>query len=235
MLKKLVIFLPFLFFSYCLSAQIYKPMNQPFVDLRPYNFGFSIGMHTQDLEFSHTDVYDDKTRLIYAEQPSFTPGFNVGLLASFRMSHYFSFRVSPTLFFGSKTVQFIDYESSEYLMKQDIRSTYLLFPFNIKYHAFRFNNVRPYIVGGISFGFDLTRKKDQPLLLKPMNSYLEFGVGCDFYFPYFKLIPEIKFCLGLSDMLDKERKDLTNLDYAPYTKALNKVTSRLLVFSLYFE
>ncbi|MGL4779321.1 MAG: porin family protein [Bacteroidales bacterium] len=234
MLKKLVFFVLFSTL-FNLSAQKYRPMNQPYIDLRPYNLGFSLGMHTQDLHFTHTGIYDNSKKIIYAEQPSFTPGFNAGLLANFRMSHYFSFRFSPTLFFGSKTVQFIDYESSTYLEKQNIRSTYLLFPFNVKYHAFRFNNARPYLVGGISFGFDLTRKKDQPLLLKPMNSYLEFGVGCDFYFPYFKLIPEIKFCLGLSDVLDKERKDLTNLDYAPYTKALNKVTSRLLVFSLYFE
>ncbi|MGL5730732.1 MAG: porin family protein [Bacteroidales bacterium] len=210
-------------------------MNQPFVDLRSYNFGFSIGMHTQDLHFTHQGINGGNTRIIYAEQPSFTPGFNVGLLANFRMNHYFSFRISPTLFFGSKTVQFIDYESSTYLEKQDIRSTYLLFPFNVKYHAFRFNNARPYLVGGISIGFDLTCKKDQPLLLKPMNAFLEFGVGCDFYFPYFKLIPELKFCLGLPDVLEKEREDLTNPDYAPYTKALDKVTSRLLVFSLYFE
>lgn len=216
-------------------SQEYKPMNQPYVDMRWYNFGFSIGMHTQDLNFTHNGIQDENGRIIYAEQPSFSPGFNVGLLANFRLSHYFSFRVSPTLFFGSKTVQFIEQGTTNILQEQDIRSTYLLFPFNIKYAARRLNNARPYLVTGLSAGFDLTRKKDLPVLLESFNTYFEFGFGCEFYFQYFKLIPEIKVCLGLGDVLVHKRTDLTNLDYLPYTNALDKATSRLLVFSLYFE
>lgn len=216
-------------------SQEYKPMNQPYVDMRWYNFGFSIGMHTQDLNFSHNGVIDEKGRVIYAEQPSFSPGFNVGLLANFRISEYFSFRISPTLLFGSKNIQFIEQGTTNILQEQEIRSTYLLCPFNIKYAARRLNNSRPYLMTGLSFGFDLTRKKDMPVLLDSFNSYLEFGFGCEFYFQYFKLIPELKICLGLGDVLQHKRPDLTNMDWLPYTNALDKATSRLLVFSVYFE
>ena len=234
-MKKIILLFILLTTALSSYSQEYKPMNQPYVDMRWYNFGFSIGMHTQDLNFTHNGILDENGRIIYAEQPSFSPGFNVGLLANFRLNHYFSFRISPTLFFGSKSVQFIEQGTSNILQEQDIRSTYLLFPFNIKYAARRLNNARPYLVTGLSAGFDLTRKKDLPVLLESFNTYLEFGFGCEFYFQYFKLIPEIKLCLGLGDVLVHKRTDLTNIDYLPYTNALDKATSRLLVFSLYFE
>ncbi|MGL5318053.1 MAG: porin family protein [Bacteroidales bacterium] len=234
-MKKIKSILFLLLISLPLFCQEYKPMNQPYIDMRWYNFGFSIGMHTQDLNFSHNGIMDEHGRTIYAEQPSFSPGFNVGLLANFRISEHVSFRISPTLLFGSKNIQFIDYGTNTMLEEQDIRSTYLLCPFNLKYAAKRLNNARPYLMTGLSFGFDLTPKKDQPLLLKGFNSYLEFGFGCEFYFQYFKLIPELKVCLGMGDVLQHKRTDLTNLEWLPYTKAIDKATSRLLVFSVYFE
>ena len=40
------------------------------------------------------------------------------------------------------------------------------------------------------------------------NTYVEVGLGCDFYLPFFKLIPELKFCFGLANLLKKDRPDL---------------------------
>ena len=39
---------------------------------------------------------------------------------------------------------------------------------------------------------------------------LEAGMGCDLYMPFFKFIPEIKFCFGLTNVLQKKRTDLTD-------------------------
>ena len=40
-----------------------------------------------------------------------------------------------------------------------VRSNYLTFPLDVKYSAFRVNNYRPYLIGGIYGAFDLGRKK----------------------------------------------------------------------------
>ncbi|MGL4992706.1 MAG: porin family protein [Bacteroidales bacterium] len=234
-MKKLISLALLLLSAVTLQSQQYKPMNQPYVDQRWYNFGFLVGLHTQDLSFTHAPVINGDADAIYVEQPGFSPGFSVGLLTNLRISDHFSFRISPTIHFGSKNVEFIDRQTSLVVETQDIRSTYLMVPFNVKYAGRRLNNVRPYLVTGLSMGFDLTRKKDQELLLKPMNTFLEFGAGFEFYFQYFKLIPEFKFCLGLSNVLEKSRPDLTNSDYERYTRGLDKIEARMLVFTLYFE
>ena len=62
------------------------------------------------------------------------------------------------------------------------------------------------------------------------------GFGCDFYLPYFKLNPEIKFCFGLTDMLEHDRPDLTDdFNRQKFTQSLKKATSKMIVLTFYFE
>lgn len=66
--------------------------------------------------------------------------------------------------------------------------------------------------------------------------YLTCGLGCDFYLPYFKLIPELKFCFGLTDVIDHERKDLTDdPSKLKITQSIKKATSAMVVLTFYFE
>ena len=116
-----------------------------------------------------------------------------------------------------------------------VRSNYLTFPLDVKYSAFRVNNYRPYLIGGIYGAFDLGRKKGNPILLKGTDFGVEFGIGCDIYLPFFKLIPELKFCFGLSDVVKHKRNDLVDPLDIKYTQAVSKAFSRLVVLSIYFE
>ena len=72
-------------------------------------------------------------------------------------------------------------------------------------------------------------------MLKPFDCYLEVGMGCDIYLPFFKLNPELKFCFGLADILKKNRKDLIDSSLLKYTKSLDGASSKLIVLTVYFE
>ena len=82
---------------------------------------------------------------------------------------------------------------------------------------------------------NLTVKKQKQLLLKKFDFMVEIGAGCDFYLPFFKLIPELKFAFSLLDILEKERKDLLDANYLKYTQSLDKAVAKMIVFSFYFE
>ena len=99
----------------------------------------------------------------------------------------------------------------------------------------RLNNCRPYILGGAFGTIELGQKKGNPLLMKKIDYGIEFGLGCTFYLPFFRLSPELKFQFGLADILDKNRVDLANEADKIYTNALSKVTSRMIVFTFNFE
>lgn len=204
-------------------------------DLKPYHFGFLIGMHTQDLIFEHSGIPDAEGKVWYASVPSYTPGFTVGIIGDLRMADFLSLRLTPSIHFGSKQVTLVSYPKSEEEIKSQVRSNYIMIPLSLRYRGARTDNYRPYIMCGLSAGLDMGREERVPVLLRPVNTYLELGTGCDFYLPYFRLVPELKFCLGLGDIFIHDRKDQDSDVYLKYTNAFDSVTSRLLVLSLQFE
>lgn len=88
---------------------------------------------------------------------------------------------------------------------------------------------------GISPMVDLTVKKQKEMLVRRFDCMFEVGLGMDLYYPFFKLIPELKFCFGLSDILVKERDDLTDKTLLKYTNSMSSVQNRMIVLTLYFE
>jgi hypothetical protein len=230
-----------LFFAVCgfLSADAArlndKVLNRPYADMRKWHLGFSVGTHTQDLSFSHNGFVTENGETWFMEQPAFSPGFNVTGLAELRLNDYFSARFSPGMYFGNKVVKMYD-TTNKVEEQQNVKTSYVVLPFDVKFAGQRYRNARPYVVGGAMATFDVAKKRSDFLKLKTTDLYLTLGFGCDFYLPYFKLIPEVKFCFGLTDILEHNRPDLSEEpEKMKYTQSLKKVTSQMVVVSFYFE
>ena len=218
-----------------LMAQKEKVKNQPYADMKWFHLGFHVGIHAQDMILSNSGVVTDGETW-FAEIPSYSPGFSVGVIGDLYLNPYFSLRLTPTINFGDKKIVFKRYDDeSTPNFSTSVRSNYLSFPLSVKYAAFRVNNYRPFITGGIYGAFDLGRKRGNPMLLKGTDFGLEFGLGCDIYLPYFKLCPELKFSFGLVDLLEKDRSDLTDGDLIKYPMSLSKATSRMVSLIFNFE
>lgn len=217
-----------------ISAQERKVQNKPYIDYRRLHYGFFVGVHMQDLELVNNGFVTPEGQQWYADVPSYSPGFSVGVLADLRINSFISLRLIPTMHFGDKTVVFREQNSGD-IERQQIKSTYVSLPIEAKLAAERFNNYRPYVIAGVSPMLDLTVKKQRPILVKPFDLMLEVGLGCDFYLPFFKLNPEVKFAFSILDVLDKDRKDLLDANYLKFTQSLDKAVAKMIVFSFYFE
>ena len=219
-------------------AQERKVQNRPYIDMRRWHYGFLFGTHMQDLEFvnnGYIHTLDDGTKESwFADVAGYTPGFSVGVLGELKLTEYLSLRFIPTMYFGDKTVTFREQMNGS-ISWQAIKSTYLSVPVDVKWSAERFNNYRPYVVAGVAPMMDLTVKRQRELLVQRADVALEVGLGCDFYMPFFKLIPELKFCFGLADVLVKKRTDLTDMNLLKYTQSLDSAKSRMIVLTFYFE
>ena len=212
-----------------------KVLNRPYADMRKWHLGFSVGTHTQDLRFSHNGFVTENGETWFMEQPAFSPGLNVTGLAELRLNDYFSARFSPGMYFGNKVVKMYD-TTNKVEEQQNVKTSYVVLPFDVKFAGQRYRNARPYVVGGAMATFDVAKKRSDFLKLKTTDLYLTLGFGCDFYLPYFKLIPEVKFCFGLTDILEHNRPDLSEEpEKMKYTQSLKKVTSQMVVVSFYFE
>ena len=224
-----------LLFTLGLAAQEQKVQNRPYIDQRRFHYGFLFGTHMQDLELRNNGFIDPATgQQWYAEVDNYSLGFSVGVLGDWRLNKYLSLRLSPTIHFGQKHMVYHE-QSSGSDSTQVIKSTYISVPIDLKVSAPRYNNFRPYVMCGLNPMFDLTTRKHDAILLKPFDVYLEFGLGCDLYLPFFKLIPELKFCFGLLDILQKDRSDLIDSDLVKFTNSIDRAQSRMIVLTFHFE
>ncbi len=191
-------------------------------------------MHAQDYKLTNSGHVTEDGEVWYADVAEYSPGFTVGVLGELYLNQFLSLRLLPTLHFGDKRVSFAE-EHSSARYAYTVKSAYLSVPVEVKYTAERFNNYRPYLMTGISPTYDFSAKKNAALRVKPFDCYLEIGVGCDFYLPFFKLIPELKFCFGLTNLIEKDRSDLRDKSLLKYTQAVDRINSRMIVLSFFFE
>jgi len=234
-LKKIVYILTFFLLVFPSLAQKRKIQNQPYADQKLYHLGFHVGLHTQDLILTNNGLASPDGKILFAEIPNYSPGFSVGVIGDLFLNPYMNLRITPTIHFGDKTIFFKE-PGSEEDKRISVRSNYLSIPLDLKISAMRLNNCRPYIIGGVYGAMDMGRKKGQPILLKPVDYGIEFGLGCTFYMAsFFRLSPEIKFKFGLPDMIEKDRSDLLNEADKIYTNSLSKATTRMIVLTFNFE
>lgn len=217
------------------EAQERKIQNKPFIDERRFHYGFTVGIHDQGLRIEgngHTDPNTGDQWMAENDRQNF--GFNVGVLGEWKLSNTFALRIVPSLYFGSKHIKFLNLTNGQ-KESQDMKSTYVALPLLLKTAAPRFNNYRPYVIAGINPMYDLTTGKHTRLRTKPFQMTLEVGLGCDFYLPFFKLIPELKFSLGMANVLDRKRNDLTDPTQHIFTESVSRATTNMVTLSLYFE
>lgn len=210
-------------------------LNRPYADLKPIHFGFLVGFHMQDLNISNNGFITPEGESWFTEVPAYSPGFCVNVLADMRISNHINLRCSPGMYFGNKKVHFRNSVTGDE-NTQNIKSNYVVVPIDIKYSATRYKNIRPYVVGGIMGILDVSKKRPEQLKLKDTDAMLTIGLGCDFYLPYFKLCPELKFCFGLRNLLNTERPDLQdNPDMMKYTQSVSQIKSNMIVLTFHFE
>lgn len=212
-----------------------KLLNRPYADNRTWHLGFSVGMFIQDLHFTHNGYITEDGEQWRVEQPGYSPGFCVNGLFSYRLNKYLSFRATPGMYFGNRDVHMLDLTTGA-TERQNIKSAYVVVPLDIKYHALRNGNMRPYISAGVMPAFDVSKRRSDFFKLKSSDVYLSVGMGCEIYLPFFKLSPELKFCVGLSDQIVRNRPDLADdPGKLKFTQSVKKATSKMFVLTFYFE
>lgn len=206
------------------------------------------------------------TSNVTVDQDRWDPGFTVGVLGEFRLSTHFQFRIAPAMYFGTRHLTFhnllqgndsnahagntgesgtigdgspdgtSDGNANRNDVTQEMKTAYISCALDFIFAAPRFNNHRPYIMAGLNPMMNLSGNKDEYLRLKKNDLFVELGVGCDFYLPFFKLRPELKFMYGLMNSYDKGYADkVKDKSMLPYTLSAKEAHSKMIALTFYFE
>ena len=185
--------------------------NNPYVDDKLVHFGFFLGV---DMLSYHIQENDSATQLnmpwsdghvYHPRTMAVGPGFQVGFITDLRLTKHLNLRFTPSLRFGERSITYKSYGDSTIFsngLKSDKVSLLTIpisIPLYLKWSAERLNNYRPYLTVGGGVEFECFRDKEKMVLHTPFDAFVSASFGCDFYFRWFKLSPEIRYQIGFLD------------------------------------
>lgn len=192
-------------------------------------WGISIGGNTSNFNIDRQPLSSLNDSIISAYSTS-GPGFNLGLIGNWQFNKYFDLRMIPSMVFGEKKIIYTT-ENSE--IERVVNTTYISFPLLLRIKSEPINDLRIFVIGGMKYDLNISpqvRPKteiDKIALLKSGLS-MEYGIGIQYFFPYFIFSPEIKFSHSLNNMLSPDQSPLNK-------STLNGLFPRSFTISLNFE
>ena len=229
----LVISLFILLSSY---AQHGIELNLPDHDDKKYYFGIVLGYNTSHYNITHHPYFLDRDTVQTVNSKN-SGRIHLGIMANYQLSKHLDVRFYPlNLIFSEKkfgyTLRYPNDPTTTY-ERQNVESIVMSFPLQVRLKSDRINNFRVYTLAGMKYDFDLAsnsgaRNSDNIVKVNKTDYGIEGGVGFQFFFPYFILSPEIKFSYGLSNVHSRDEKLI-------YSNVIDKMNSRMILFSLHFE
>ena len=217
-------------------AQRSVELNLPDHDDKLYYFGIVLGFNSSHYNITHHPYFLQRDTISVVESQN-SGRIHLGIMANLQLTKHLDLRAYPlNLIFSEKVfgyTQKLPSEATSTFEKQSVESIVMSFPFQVRLKSDRINNFRVYTLAGMKYDFDLAsnsgaRNSDNIVKVNKTDYGLEGGIGFQFFFPYFILSPEIKFSYGLTNVHSRDES-------LRYSNVIDKMNSRMILFSLHFE
>tara|TARA_B100001109_G_C18709088_1_gene401643 strand:- start:28 stop:741 length:714 start_codon:yes stop_codon:yes gene_type:complete len=224
--------------SFQVEAQLFtkeRVLNNENFDKPRLSYGYYLGLNSYDFNIDYKSNLKDI-------QVIKSTGFNVGLIGNLRINDFFDIRLEPGLVMSNRTLSYSGtyFEGlifNENELEREIRSTYIHIPLLLKISTKRINNIKPFVVGGVSTALNLSSNQDNPednsqgnFRLIKNNLFYEMGIGIDIYLTWFKFTPSIR---GVFSLIDEHIKDLD--PDSPWTRNISKMQTRGVFINFTFQ
>jgi hypothetical protein len=163
------------------------------------------------------------------------PGFAIGLTARYTLGNIVELRTAPSLIFADRELIYT-YQDNSVVTKQ-VQATTVDIPLDVKVKSEKIGSFRPYFIGGLKYSLAVGKgNSDDSNNISPLDKQVknvsafasyEAGFGCDIYYEYFKLSPEIKLSNSFGNVLVPTNQ--------PYSNPISKLFLHTITISLYFE
>lgn len=198
-------------------------------DDKEIHYGFFFAMPVSRFSVGHSPAFLTADSAYRIQSPN-RPNFRVGFVVNAFLNDRFDLRTTPSVTLMSREVQY-DYPNSA--SRTEVReSTWLDFPVLLKYKSERRNNSRMYFLAGGAFSVETNVRRNEQqgtsrLSTGTMDLAVEYGIGFEQFFEFFKFAPELRFSHGLINL------------YRPTANAagvgINRLTTHSVTLYLNFE
>ncbi|MBL7789441.1 MAG: PorT family protein [Chitinophagales bacterium] len=192
-------------------------------------WGISLGLNISNFRIDRQPHSEANDSILSIEDKS-QPGFNLGLIGNWQFNRYFDLRFIPNMTFGEKLIQ---YNTINGTVDNRIKTTYISLPVHIRYKSEPVNDWRIFVVAGLKYDLNIdpqvrTTSEPNKISLRKSGLSMEYGIGLQYFFPYFIFSPELKYSHSLNSVLDPNQSDLNR-------SAIRGLYPRTLIFTLNFE
>ena len=264
MKRYFIIYMIIVFFGIStIYAQKERIEYLPNFDKRKIHFGYYVGLNKNSFEINYYDQSGfDENSPVNPAPPSdmfvsvdASVGFNIGFVIDYRLHNNLNLRFEPGLMSNSKTLYFIDpnldaapdgipiYGNSTKNLEREVAGTYLHLPLLLKLSTNRLNNIRPYIIGGVSYDYNFSSNEkngkdnfENEFRMTSSNFMYEVGIGVDFYMYFFKFTPSIRGVFAINNELVEDHNPVNYPQYSsPWTGPIDFMGTRGIYLNLTFE
>ncbi len=176
-----------------------------FYDDKPIHYGFFFAMPVTrfNVKYSPAYVNDDPAVRLYSPN---APSFRVGILVNTFLTERFDLRFTPAVSLYGREVKY-EYPDGTEPRRETRESTWMEFPFLVKYKSDRRKNSRMYLIAGATAAVETNvrskaAKVSGRLNTKTKDLSVDYGIGFEQFLEYTKISPELRFSHGLVNLFN---------------------------------
>jgi len=223
----------FLFSSVIVAQKKDRIEYLPNFDKKQLHFGYYLGINKKTFKVSYNDLVNDlggDAKYLSVEEAL---GFNIGLVVDYKLHNNINLRFEPGLSSNTKTLTY-DFTGADI---REVPGTYLRMPLLLKFSTNRLDNMRAFVIGGVSYDYNFSSNQNNrddnssgQFRMKTSNFMYEIGVGVDLYLFYFKFSPSIRGIFAINNEIVPD-----NAAFSPFTSPIDYFGTRGVFINFTFE
>ncbi len=210
------------------QGQGYRRKHLEYYDDKPIHYGILFAMPTTRYKIEHNSTFMSTDSAFAIQSPRNT-AFRMGFIVNAFLTERFDIRLTPSVSLYDRQIKY-SYPNSQKVEKRE--STWIEFPLLLKYKSERRVNSRMYLVAGMSMAIETNVRRGRggnagTLDTKSTDFTIDYGVGYERFFEFFKFSPELRFSHGIGNVFQPSANSLS--------KGINKLSTHTVTLYLNFE
>jgi hypothetical protein len=209
----------------------YKRIYDEFYDDKIVHFGFLFGFGSSRFNIYHSESFKapGDTAITIVSPGNFS--FQVGGLVNVKLSDRFDLKSGLNIALYGRQINY-RFQHSPNFPAELRESTWLEMPILLKYKSLRRGNSRMFVNAGVKLGLETNVRKNaattRRLDTNTGDIALEYGIGLEQFFKYFKFTPELRFSHGLTNLFQTPAAN-------SYARDIQRLNAHSVTLYLMFE
>jgi len=189
------------------QGQGYRRKHLEYYDDKPIHYGILFAVPFTSFKLRYNDDFVAKDSAYLVQSPT-KAAFRMGFTINAFLNERFDLRTTPSVSLYERQVKFSYPNGVDKVEKRE--STWIEIPLLLKYKSQRRVNSRMYMIAGLTMGVETNVKRSRgssagTLATKSTDFTLDYGVGYEQFFEFFKFAPELRFSHGLGNVFQPSK------------------------------